>query len=115
MKEDMKEEYRLPDGLDQVAEDALLAAVLAEKGPECLAPEPRRWSPRRWIWAAVPAVALASLAAVLLISRPRPLPSEVEDAYARFGEAFSYFSQAIDEGMNSLSTPFQETIIIQEK
>ena len=29
MKEDMNEEYRLPDCLDQVAEDALLAAVLA--------------------------------------------------------------------------------------
>lgn len=107
MKEDMNEEYRLPDGLDQVAEDALLAAVLAEKGPECLDPEPRRRSPRRWIWAAVPAVALASLAAVLLISRPRPLPPNTPEeavlAYSALEHAFDAFGEAALTGYQSFS------------
>ncbi len=105
MKEAMNEEYRLPDGLDKAAEDAILAAVLAEKGPDCLDPEPRRRSPRRWIWAAVPAAALASLAAVLLTGQPRPLPPEVSSTYAEIERIFDSFSEAMRNGYDSFSIP----------
>ena len=107
MKEAMNEEYRLPDGLDKAAEDAILAAVLAEKGPDCLVPEPHRRSPRRWIWAAVPAVALASLAAVLLTGQPRPLPSAASEeammAYSALEYAFDSFGEAAFAGYQSFS------------
>ena len=107
----------VPDGLSAKAADALAAIVLAERGPGALdsAPARRPGTRRRWLWAAVPAVALASLAAVLLVGRPRPLPPEAEAAYAQFEKAFSYFSEAITDGMDSFSTPYQETLYIPEK
>ena len=110
MKEAMNEEYRLPDGLDKAAEDAILAAVLAEKGPDCLDPEPRRRSPRRWIWAAVPAMALAAFACVFFTNRPKEtLPPEAVEAYAQVELAFGSFSDALQMGYDSFSTPTQFT------
>lgn len=109
MKEAMNEEYRLPDGLDKAAEDAILAAVLAEKGPDCLVPEPRRRSPRRWIWGAVPAVALAALSLVLFIGHPAPIINnpEVQATYAQIELAFESFCDAAIAGYDSFSeNPF---------
>lgn len=105
MKEAMNEEYRLPDGLDKAAEDAILAAVLAEKGPDCLVPEPRRRSPRRWIWGAVPAVALAALGCVLYFgqSQPRFDDPAAEAVYAQVEQAFNSFCEAAQAGYNAFS------------
>ncbi|MCR5841564.1 MAG: hypothetical protein K6G86_05750 [Bacteroidales bacterium] len=121
MKEAMNEEYRLPDGLDKAAEDAILAAVLAEKGPDCLVPEPRpvsrRTHPalrekrpaRRWLWGAVPAVALAALSLVLFIGHPAPIINnpEVQATYAQIELAFESFCDAALAGYDSFSeNPF---------
>ena len=107
----MKQDTHIPEDLAGRLEEVATAIILAERGLQALDDKPRR----HWVWAAVPAVALASLAAVLLVGRPRPLPPEAEAAYAQFEKAFSYFSEAITDGMDSFSTPYQETLFIPEQ
>ena len=107
---------RVPDGLSARLEEKLLAAALAERDLDSLIPDggrrpqrPRR--PRRWLWGAVPAVALASLAIALLINRPKPLPEEtfqeLTAAYDELERSFGSFSEAINHGRSFFEKPYE--------
>lgn len=100
----------VPEDLQERIGDALSAAILAEQGPDALtaglAPGARQPRPApRWLWAAVPAVALASLAAVLLVNRPQPLPPETATAFAELESIFGNFSEAMQSSYDSFSIP----------
>lgn len=99
------EEIPVPEDLQERIEDALSAAILAEHGPQALSDAPRRRTPR-WIWAAVPALAVC-LAAILFVWRPirKPADPAMTEAYARFEESFESFSGAV----RSTYTVFSET------
>ena len=100
----------VPEDLQERLGDAIIAAILSEQGPDALtagpAPAPRqpRHTPR-WLWGAIPAVALASLAIVLLVGRPQPLPPEAASAYAELETFFGSFSEAMQNGYDSFSIP----------
>lgn len=107
----------VPEDLQERLGDAISAAILSEQGPDALTAEPRpvsrRTHPalrekrpaRRWLWGAVPAVALASLAAVLLVNRPQPLPPETATAFAELESIFGNFSEAMQISYDSFSIP----------
>ena len=102
---------RIPDGLSARLEEKLLSAALAEQDLDRLFADggrrPQRpRQPRRWLWAAAPAIALASLATVLWLHRPRPLPPEAARAFSEFETAFNAFSEAINEGYGAVAKPF---------
>lgn len=101
----------IPETLRPRLEETICAAALSEQGPSALDDRPRTGSRhvQRWLRVAVPALALASLAAVLYIHHPQPVPLEMADAYAHFEQAFNDFSDAIRTGMDAFSTPYQET------
>ena len=77
-------------------EDKLKAAILAAEMTGTA--ETKRKAPATGRWA-VPAFALAALAAVLVISRsPRDTFDSPELAYAELERTFAYISQKIDAG-----------------
>lgn len=109
----------VPDGLAERLEKRLCSAILAERGIDALAPDrpatPARKA-RRWLWGAIPAVALASVAAVLIILRPPTTPAVLpaepvtgtEASYANLERALGYFSDAVQNGFDIFSTPYTE-------
>ena len=111
----------VPEDLQERLGDAISAAILSEKGPDALtagpAPAPRQPHPalrekrpaRRWLWGAVPAVALAALSLVLFIGHPAPIINnpEVQATYAQIELAFESFCDAAIAGYDSFSeNPF---------
>ena len=103
----------VPEDLQERLGDAISAAILSEQGPDALtagpAPARTRRTPR-WLWGAVPAVALAALGCVFFTSRPKEaLSPEAIEAYAQVELAFDSFSEALQMGYDSFSTPTQFT------
>ena len=109
----------IPAGLSERLEDRLCAALLAEQGPDALAESPasaRPHRPRRWLWGAVPAVALASLAVALLVRHPKailqPMPpeslAETVAAYTEMENAFHSFSDAVQNAFDAFSTSYSD-------
>ena len=100
----------VPDGLAARLEETVCAAALAQGGAEALPEGPRPEGRRlRWLWAAVPAVALASLAILLQVNRPRSLPPDAPEeavlAYAALERAFDAFGEAAAAGYQTFSNP----------
>ncbi|MBR5723863.1 MAG: hypothetical protein IKX62_00635 [Bacteroidales bacterium] len=88
----------LPDRLQAMAS----AASLAEKGAEALADKPGatalRQRPARWLWGAVPAVALAAVAVFLFVRKPQRPKDTFTDptlAYIEMSRAFAMFQEAV--------------------
>lgn len=106
----------VPDGLADRLQDIAGAALLAARGPAALddlsRPAPIKASrrpARRWLWGAVPAVALAALSLVLYFRRPAPitLDPEVQATYAQVELAFESFCDAAKAGYDAFSeNPF---------
>lgn len=102
----------VPDGLADRLQDIASAALLAARGPAALddlsRPAPIKASrrpARRWLWGAGPAVALASLAIVLLVSRqPQGVYQDpaVAKAYSDLERAFSAISESLETGVDAL-------------
>ena len=105
----MKQDTHIPKDLAGCLEEVATAIILAERGPKALDDKPRRRIPR-WAWAAVPALAAASLAAVFFFVRPAPLPPETAAAFAQFESAFDHFADAMQTGMDTFSTPYHPTL-----
>lgn len=98
----------VPDGLAARLEETVCAAALAQGGAEALPEGPRPEGRRlRWLWGAVPAVALASLAILLQVNRPRSLPPDAPEeavlAYAALERAFDAFGEAASNGYKTFS------------
>lgn len=106
----------VPEGLSARLEEIACGALLAGKGAGALDGLPqtpastRGHRARRWLWGAVPAVALAAFACVFFASRPKEtLPPEAIEAYTQVERAFDLFSEALQMGYDSFSTPTQIT------
>jgi len=102
----------VPDGLADRLQDIASSALLAARGPEALDDQPRPTQafghPARWLWGAIPAVALASLAIALLGGHPQPLTPEAEAAYTELERTFLSFSEALQSGYETFSTPYTD-------
>lgn len=100
----------VPDGLAARLEETVCAAELARSGlealPETVRPRRRKY---RWLWGAVPAVALASLAILLQVNRTQGLPPDAPEeavlAYTALERAFDAFGEAAANGYKTFSNP----------
>ena len=96
----------VPDGFSDRLKDRLCAAILAEQGADALDPDPPQPRSRRWLWGAVPAAALATLAAVLLVLRPKNAPADAIRTETE--SAFAYFTEAIQTGYDFFAQPYSD-------
>lgn len=103
----------VPDGLADRLQDIASSALLAARGPEALDDQPRPAQafghPARWLWGAIPAVALAAISLILYFGRPAPISNnpEVQATYAQVELAFESFCDAAKAGYDAFSeNPF---------
>ena len=94
----------VPETLAHRLEDIACAAYIEGDGAARLAERPGvpgRWRLQaRWLWGAVPAAALATLALILLLQRPRQPKDTFSDptlAYIEMTRAFSMFREAMQD------------------
>ena len=99
----------VPDGLADRLQDIASSALLAARGPEALDDQPRPAQAfghlARWLWGAIPAVALASLAIALLVGRQSQgvyQDPAVAKAYSDLERAFSAISESLETGVDAL-------------
>lgn len=105
----------VPDGLADRLQDIASSALLAARGPEALDDQPRPAQafghPARWLWGAIPAVALAAISLILYFGRPAPISNnpEVQATYAQVEQAFESFCDAAKAGYDAFSeNPFSK-------
>ena len=102
----------VPEDLQERLGDAISAAILSEQGPDALTAGPATARTRRaprWLWGAVPAVALAAISLILYFGRPAPISNnpEVQATYAQVELAFESFCDAAKAGYDAFSeNPF---------
>lgn len=98
----------VPEDLQERLGDAISAAILSEQGPDALTAGPATARTRRaprWLWGAVPAVALVVLGCVLYFgqSQPRFDDPAAEAVYAQVEQAFNSFCEAAQAGYDAFS------------